>query len=152
MKEGLTKVKDPLYSYTYFGHHESTLTIVKEDVMEFSDDWFDSPSTKVDNPFRVTFFLLGQLYMSDTWFDVAPTMVTKNTCIREELGCMCSKCDNHYRPIFNIMGRDLYDHTVSTRIFTLIINIIFIWAQLLRGSGYGFKLGLQPFCINSMYS
>lgn len=64
MEEGLTKVKYPLYIHTpilvILNLHQ--LTIVKEDVMEFGDDYFDSTSNKVDNHFRLLLFIGTHVY------------------------------------------------------------------------------------------
>lgn len=62
MEKGLTRVKDPLYSYTYFGPPKSTLTIVEGDVIGCADDCFDSASSGVDNPCSVTFLIGTHVY------------------------------------------------------------------------------------------
>ena len=51
---------------------------------------------------------------------------------------MCSKYDNRSRLNSQHNWRDLYDHLTSTRIFTLRINKIFIWApKIMRQMAMG---------------
>ena len=93
--------------------------------MGCGDDYFDFASTKVDNLVRLL-FLLEHMYMSDTWFGVVPRTDTKNKHIKKDFGLFTQNMMTIIGLVFNGMGAGLYDHLVSTRIFTLIINKLFI--------------------------
>ena len=66
--------------------------------------------------------------MSGMWLGVAPISDTKKTCVFKEIGLRVQH-DNYFR--FNSLNdwRDLYDCLMSTRIFTLIMDEIFIPTQ-----------------------
>ena len=51
----------------------------------------------------------------------------------------CSKYDNHFRFQVYVIWRDLYDHSMSTIIFMLVMNKILIWAPKIMRSKW-----LQP--------
>ena len=59
------------------------------------------------------------------WFGVAPRMYFKKSCVWKELFA-CSTYDNCFK--FNSQHNwgDLYDHLMRARVFTLIMNKIFI--------------------------
>ena len=49
---------------------------------------------------------------------------------------MCSKYDNHSRPNSQHKWGSLYDHSMSTRIFNLIMNYIHVSSKNYEESGY----------------
>ena len=68
--------------------------------------------------------LIGHLYLSAMWMGVDPKADTKDVSKRD--WTMCSKYDNSSR--FNSQHNwgDLYDLVINMRVFTLIMNKIFI--------------------------
>ena len=93
--------------------------------MGCGDDYFDFASTKVHNLVQVTFLIESHVYEC-TWFGVAPRTDTKNKHIKKDFGMCPQNMMIIIGSVFNRMGANLYDHLVSTRIFTLIINKLFI--------------------------
>jgi hypothetical protein len=57
----------------------------------------------------------------------------------KEIGLCAQNMTNILNSIVNIIGGNLYDHLMSTKIFTLIMNEIFMSSE---ESGYGLNLDL----------
>jgi hypothetical protein len=67
--------------------------------------------------------------VSGMWLGVAPRTDTKCVCLGivfKREWPTCSKYDNHSKFNSQHNWEDLHDHLMSTRIFTLIINKIFM--------------------------
>ena len=60
--------------------------------------------------------------------------IPKKTCLKE-IGV--SKYDNHSKLNMQHNGEDVYDHVMSTRNFTLIMNKVFMSSENYEESGYG---------------
>ena len=71
--------------------------------------------------------LIGHLYLSGMWFRAVPRMDVTDTCFTGNK-VACSKYDNYFK--FNSQHNSgkggLYDHLMSTRIITLIMNKFFM--------------------------
>jgi hypothetical protein len=70
-------------------------------------------------------YLIRHLYLSGIWLNVAPRTDTIRHLFKRDWST-CSKYDIHSRFNNQHNGEDLYDHLMSTRIFTLMMNKIFI--------------------------
>jgi len=68
--------------------------------------------------------------MSGMWLGMPSRTDTKKTHVFKRNCSPCSEYDNHSKldneHRFSLGGGDLYDHLMSTKIFTLIMNEIFI--------------------------
>ena len=67
---------------------------------------------------------------------------------------MCSKYENHSRFNGQYNWDELYDHLMSTRIFTLIMNkMVYTSSKFMRiYSGYGFNLDSLTISYNCFVS
>ena len=85
--------------------------------------------SKVDMPITITHHIM-HLFLNGIWLGVTPQHIQKRCACKRDW-TVYSKHDNHYR--FNCQQNRsvgegwLYDHTLSTTIFTMIKNTIFIW-------------------------
>ena len=70
--------------------------------------------------------LVGHLYVSGLWLDVAPKWIQKRHWTT------CSIYDNHSRYKNHHNWQDLHDHSISTRIFTLIMKILISAPKTMR--------------------
>ena len=74
--------------------------------------------------------LLECRYLSGMWFRTDGYQ--KDMCFKE-IGLCVQDYENHSKLDGRHNQRDLYDRSMSTRIFTLIINRIFIGASKIEG-------------------
>ena len=71
--------------------------------------------------------LIEYLYLIGTWFNVTPFFLN-DICLKE-IGQRAQDTITILGSIINIVTWEtLYDHLMSTRIFTLILIKIFMWA------------------------
>ena len=84
-------------------------------------------ASKVDNPYLITFLIRKPIL---EWC-VAPRTDSKTKHVFRKDRIACSEYDDYPQKMVNRTNwgggmRDLYDHSTSTRIFTLRMNKIFI--------------------------
>ena len=69
--------------------------------------------------------MIRHLILSGRWLDAAPRMDLEKTSLKES-GLHAQKSETIIGSIVTIIGTNLYDHLMSTRILILIMNKIFI--------------------------
>ena len=69
--------------------------------------------------------LFEYLYLSGMWFGLAPRTDTEKAFVNKEIG-VCAPNMIIILGLISTQGGGLYDHIVSMRIFTLIVNKMFI--------------------------
>ena len=82
---------------------------------------------KVDVPNSVTYLRRTLIF---EWYVVwcgSKNKYQKDTCLKE-IGLHAQNMITIVASIIDLLGGNLYDHSMSTRIFTLILNKIYVWA------------------------
>ena len=73
-------------------------------------------------------FLVQFMHFSGTWFGMAPRSLPEDTCSKE-IGLCFQGMKTFLNSIVNMIGGTyVYDHFNNTKIFTLIMNKMSIWA------------------------